>query len=203
MINCFSTIFKALTQRLKPVKCQVALTVTEKSAILEQRYAIFVEEFHFFEPKEGSERIEYDQYDEHSLLFGVWEKENLIASCRLVLPNDILGLPTLNTMIIDSEKLQNIQQTAEISRITVASDQRAFRKTIKVLQTMQKEINRVSADYGITQWIGAVGIRFLRLLNQSRLPYRSIGPLQFHVGAERYPVLLRLQDYTSSRKENR
>lgn len=185
------------------MQCKIASNETEQSAILRQRYDVFVEEFNFFTPGEDGQRIEYDPYDEHALLFGVWEQDLLIASCRLILPNNPLGLPTLNTMLIDTEKLQDIQQTAEISRITVASDQRAFRKTIKVLQTMQKEINRVSADYGITQWIGAVGTRFLRLLNQSRLPYRSIGPLQFHVGTERYPILLRLQDYTSALKENR
>jgi N-acyl-L-homoserine lactone synthetase len=179
------------------MECKMASNEMEQSAILRQRYDVFVEEFNFFAPREDGKRIEYDAYDEHALLFGVWEKDMLIASCRLILPINPLGLPTLNTMVIDSEKLQDIQQTAEISRITVASDQRAFRKTIKVLQTMQKEINRISANYEIIQWIGAVGPRFLRLLNQSRLLYRPIGPLQFHIGSERYPVLLRLQDYTA------
>jgi len=188
---------------VKSLKCHLSSSVAEQNAILRQRYDVFVEEFNFFTPREDGQRIEYDTYDDHALLFGVWEQDLLIASCRLILPNTPLGLPTLNTMVIDSEKLQDIQQTAEISRITVASDQRAFRKTIKVLQTMQKEINRVSANYEINQWIGAVGPRFLRLLNQSRLLYRPIGPLQFHVGTERYPILLRLQDYTASLKENR
>ncbi|MDD5161206.1 MAG: GNAT family N-acetyltransferase [Sulfuricurvum sp.] len=185
------------------MECRVASTEDERTAILRQRHDVFVEEFNFFVPKDDTQKIEYDQYDAYALLFGVWEKEILIASCRLILPNNPLGLPTLISMQIDPEKFQSDLKTAEISRITVASTQRAFRKTIKILQTMQKEINRISADYGIIQWVGAVGPTFLRLLNQSRLPYRPIGPLQLHIGAERYPIILILQEYISSLKENR
>jgi N-acyl-L-homoserine lactone synthetase len=185
------------------MECKVASTKSEQTAILRQRHDVFVEEFNFFTPKDDIQKIEYDQYDAYSLLFGVWEQEILIASCRLILPNCPLGLPTLTSMNIDFEKFQTDQTTAEISRITVASTQRAFRKTIKILQTMQKEITRVSSDYKIMQWVGAVGPTFLRLLNQSRLPYRPIGPLQLHIGAERYPIILTLEDYTSSLKEHR
>lgn len=183
------------------MKCQVASTVAEKNAILQQRYAIFVEEFHFFEPHDDSDKIEYDRYDEHSLLLGVWEKEKLIASCRLVLPNNILGLPTLNAMMIDSNKLKNNDKTAEISRITVAAAHRTFKNTIKIMKIMQKELYRISSDYNIMQWVGAVEPSFLRLLQHSALPYVPIGPLQHLIGADRYPVILTIRDYAVSMKE--
>lgn len=186
---------------MKSVKCQVASTVAEKNAILQQRYAIFVEEFHFFEPHDASDKIEYDRYDEHSLLLGVWEKENLIASCRLVLPNTTFGLPTLNSMIIDTNKLQSDQTTAEISRITVAAAHRTFKNTIKIMKIMQKELYRISSDYNIMQWVGAVEPSFLRLLQHSALPYVPIGPLQHLIGADRYPVILTIHDYSISMKE--
>lgn len=185
------------------MECRVASTEMERTAILRQRHDVFVEEFNFFSPKDAAQEIEYDQYDAYALLFGVWEQNSLIASCRLILPNNPLGLPTFTSMHLDSEKFQPEQTTAEISRITVASTQRAFRKTIRILQAMQKEINQISAKYDIMQWVGAVGPAFLRLLNQSRLPYRPIGPLQLHIGAERYPIILTLHDYLSSLKENR
>ncbi|MFZ3051769.1 MAG: GNAT family N-acetyltransferase [Sulfuricurvum sp.] len=185
------------------MKCSIATTEIERTAILRQRYDIFVEEFNFFTSREDGKPIEYDAYDDHALLFGVWEKDTLIASCRLVLPNDLLGLPTLNNMKIDSEKIQDDQPTAEISRITVAPSYRAFKKTIKILQTMQEAIDRTSTDHGITQLIGAVEPSFLRLLNCSSLPYRPIGPIQYLIGAERYPVILRAQEYTISLKESR
>ena len=183
------------------MKCHIASTVAEKNAILQQRYAIFVEEFNFFEPQNGSEGIEYDAYDEYSLLLGVWEHKSLIASCRLVLPNDTLGLPTLNAMIIDSVKLQNTHKTAEISRITVLATHRTFKKTIKIMQLIQKELYRISSDYNILQWIGAVEPSFLRLLQCSTLPYAPIGPLQRLIGADRYPVILTKRDYFISTKE--
>lgn len=183
------------------MKCKIASTETERTAILRQRYDIFVEEFNFFAPKDDGQRIESDKYDDYSLLLGVWEKDTLIASCRFVLPNSMLGLPTLNSMIIDSQMLRDDQLTAEISRITVASDHRMFKKTIKVLQTMQEEIDRISGNYGITQCIGAVEPSFLRLLNCSRLPYSPIGPLQYLIGAERYPVILTALNRTTSMKE--
>ena len=184
------------------MECKIASTEIEKTAILRQRYDIFVKEFNFFVPREDGQRIEYDKYDDYALLLGVWEKGDLIASCRLVLPNTILGLPTLNAMTIDSDKLQSDQLTAEISRITVASNHRMFKKTIKVLQTMQKEIDRISANRGIIQCIGAVEPSFLRLLNCSRLPYSPIGPLQYLIGAERYPVVLLAKNHTTSLNEN-
>lgn len=183
------------------MKCKIASTEIERTAILQQRYDIFVEEFGYFTPKEDGKRLEYDYYDDHALLLGVWENETLIASCRLILPNHTLGLPTLKAMLIDDEKLEKALPTAEISRITVAREHRMFKKTIKILQTMQKEINRISAEHGIVQLIGAVEPSFLRLLNFSKLPYQPIGPLQFLIGAERYPVLLRHKNFDLTLKE--
>jgi N-acyl-L-homoserine lactone synthetase len=180
------------------MECRIASSEIEKIAILQQRHDVFVEEFNFFSPH--IQGIESDQYDEYALLIGVWEKEILIASCRLILPDNPLGLPTLKSMNIDFKTFQLQKTTAEISRITISSSQRIFRKTIRIFQTMQKEINRASIDYNITQWIGAVEPTFLRLLNQSHLPYRPIGPLQLHIGAKRYPIILTLQDYTSMLK---
>lgn len=176
--------------------CRVALIDEERNAILQQRYDIFVEEFGYFIPRDDGKRLEYDSYDTHALLFGVWENDLLIASCRLVLPNSILGLPTLNALLIDAEKIQRNHPTAEISRITIAHDHRVFKKTVRILQTMQKEINRVSYEHGIVQFIGAVEPSFLRLLNFAKLPYQPIGPLQFLIGAERYPVILTPKNLT-------
>ncbi|MDD2267198.1 GNAT family N-acyltransferase [Sulfuricurvum sp.] len=178
------------------MKCTVASTEMERTAILRQRYDIFVKESGYFVPKEKDDRLEYDSYDDHSLLFGVWENGSLIASCRLVLPNSSLGLPTLKAMEIDADRIQRDQPTAEISRITIAPEHRVFRKTIKILQTMQEEINRVSSTCGIKQFIGAVEPSFLRLLNCSRLSYQPIGPLQHLIGAERYPVILTHKNLT-------
>jgi N-acyl-L-homoserine lactone synthetase len=183
------------------VKCTIASTEIEKTTILQQRYCIFVEEFGYLAPKADGKRIEYDLYDKHSLLFGVWENEILIASCRLVLPNDTLGLPTLNSMVINAGEIQTNLLTAEISRITVASEHRIFKKTIKILQIMQEEINRISAEYGIMQLIGAVEPSFLRLLNHAKLPYQPIGPLQHHIGPDRNPIILRLQNNIILMKE--
>lgn len=184
------------------LECRIALSEEEQTAILYQRYCIFVDEFNFFTPRNDGQQIEYDQYDEYSLLLGVWNKDLLVASCRLVLPNNTLGLPTLNAMIIDSKKLQDDQPTAEISRITVSSPHRTFKKTIKVLQLMQKKIDQISFDHKIIQLIGAVEPSFMRLLNCASLPYQPIGPLQYLIGAERFPVLLRVQDYTHTMKED-
>ncbi|HEX5330289.1 GNAT family N-acetyltransferase [Sulfuricurvum sp.] len=176
------------------LECKTALTEEEKEAILHQRYSIFVDEFKFFAPREDGREIEYDRYDEYSLLLGVWKKGILVGSCRLVLPNDAVGLPTLNVMRIDSEKLLHDERTAEISRITVNATYRTFKKTIKVLQIMQQKIDQIASDHNILQLIGAVEPSFLRLLNYAALPYQPIGPIQYLIGAERIPVLLTLKE---------
>ena len=176
------------------LECKTAHTPEERNAILYQRYSIFVDEFKFFDTREDGAKIECDRYDEYALLLGVWNKEVLIASCRLVLPNDAVGLPTLNAMRIDSDKLIQMGQTAEISRITVAAAYRTFKKTIKVLQTMQQKIDQIASDHNIVQLIGAVEPSFLRLLNYASLPYQAIGPLQYLIGAERFPVRMVLKE---------
>jgi len=176
------------------LECKTAFTERERHAILHQRYSIFVDEFKFFAPRDDGKEIEYDHYDEYSLLLGVWNKDVLVGSCRLVLPNDMVGLPTLNAMLIDSEKLVQNERTAEISRITVAAAYRTFKKTIEVLQIMQHKINQIASDHNILQLIGAVEPSFLRLLNYASLPYRAIGPIQYLIGAERLPVLLTLKE---------
>lgn len=169
--------------------------------ILQQRYDVFVKEFNFLTPRDDGQTIEYDKYDDCALFLGVWEHDELIASCRLILPNDTVGFPTLNRMIIDSKKLRPDQPTVEISRITVAYKHRGFKKTIKVLQTMQKEIDRISVDRGITQCIGAVDASFMKLLTYANLPYKPIGPLQHHIGPDRYPVILISDDYHAALKK--
>lgn len=177
------------------MECRLALTKTEQNAIMQQRYAVFVEEFPFFSPREDGQKIECDGYDDHAFFFGVWEKNTLIASCRLIVSDTLSGLPTFNSMTIDSAQLRSNTSTAEISRIIVVPGHRTLIKTIKILQTMQQEIHRVSAEYGIGQWIGAVEPGFLTLLNRARLPYRPIGPLQLRIHAKRYPVVLESHDY--------
>lgn len=175
--------------------CRVANNETEQTAILQQRYAIFVEEYGYLPPYDVQMRIEWDAYDEHAQLFGVWEREQLVASCRLILPNTPLGLPTIKNMVIEKDYDLKESITAEISRIAVAAGYRTFQKTRTILQHIQKSIYQFSSQLGITQWIGAIEPRFLFLLNRSNLPYRSIGPLQFLTGADRYPVALNAAEY--------
>jgi N-acyl-L-homoserine lactone synthetase len=90
---------------------------------------------------------------------------------------------------------------AEISRITVSSEHRTFKKTTKILQTMQEELCRFAVDSGIQQLIGAVEPAFLRLLNCAMLAYKPFGPLQYHIGAKRYPVFFSVQNCNSTAQE--
>lgn len=177
------------------MECKTATTEYERTAILRQRYDVFVEEFNFLPPVAEDKEVEYDQYDAYSLLLGVWEEDDLIASCRLILPNEPFGLPTLNKMIIDSPLFQRDLPTAEISRIMIAASHRRFKTSIKVLQLMQEKIDQLSVEYGIAQCIGSVEPAFLKLLHYAHLPYRPIGPLQHHIGPDRYPVILGTDDY--------
>lgn len=176
------------------IEGRIALTESERMAILRQRFDIFVEEFNFLPPREDGQRIESDQYDEYSLLLGVWEGDELIGSCRLVLPNNPLGFPALNTLVIDSTKLPADQLTGEVSRITVAAGHRTFKKSVLAIQAMQREIHRYSAVHGITQWVGAVEPSFMRLINCASVPCNPIGPLQHHIGPDRYPVIMPIRN---------
>lgn len=184
------------------MECRVAATETEKTAILEQRYAIYIEEYGFFPKREDNIRIETDRYDEYSLFFGVWEGAELIASCRLILPNTPFGLPTKTSMTITDISFDD-SFTAEISRIMVSASNRSFRKTRRILQSMQEAIQKFSSEHGITLWIGCIEPSFLHLLNHSNLPYHPIGPLQYNNKADRYPVALDAKEYLDSLRGQR
>lgn len=184
------------------MECRVAVTQADQIAILHQRYDVFVEEFHYLTPKEDNKQLEYDSYDERSLLFGVWEDEELIASCRLIFADNLFDLPTCNSLIIDSEQLQKERPTAEISRILIAHDHRVLNQTLKILHTLQEEINKVASQHSIEQLIGVVEPSFLHLLNYAHLPYIPIGPLQHHIGPDRYPVMLKLDNDIVAPKES-
>ena len=136
------------------------------------------------------------------MLFGVWERDDLLASCRLVLPINPLGLPTANALHIDPEIFQIDSHTAEISRIAIASRHRRLRQSVKILQSLRHEMIQTSIANGISHWIGAVEPSFLKLLNLSRLYFKPIGPLQNHIGLDRYPVVLSVRDCILSLKEH-
>lgn len=184
------------------MRCHLAATESAREIIHRQRYDIFVRELGYLDA-ETDKTVEKDRYDPFALLLGVWDENELIASCRIVLPECPIGLPTVNYTTLHADWNPQGHRTAEISRITVAAGHRSFKKTIKVLQTMQHEIHRLSKPRGINQWIGAVEPGFLHLLARANLPYAAIGPLQHHVGADRYPVMLTAEAYLASRSECR
>jgi len=184
------------------ITCRTASTKDDLDTILQQRYEVFVEELDFFTPPEKDTPLEYDQYDNHSLFLGVWEDSKLLASCRLIFEHDSFILPTLNAVFIDSPLYEANAKTAEISRLTIASPYRTFKKSIQIFKVMQEELDRVSVDHEINQLIASVEPTFLHLINRARLPYQSIGPLQHYIKFDRYPIILKLRDRISLSKES-
>lgn len=184
------------------ITCRTASTQEEHEAIFRQRHEVFVEEFNFLAPREDGVPIESDHYDDHSVFLGVWEEEDLIASCRLIFENNDFILPTLSKVFIDSPLFEADAKTAEISRMTIASRHRSFKKSIQIFTIMQQELDRVSAVHNVSQLIAVVEPTFLHLIHRARLPYQSIGPLQSHIGTDRCPIILKLQDRLNLAKES-
>lgn len=184
------------------ITCRTASTKDELDAILQQRYEVFVEELDFFTPPEENVPIEYDEYDDHSVFLGVWEENKLLASCRLIFEHDSFVLPTLSAVSINSPLYEPDAKTAEISRLTIASPYRTFKKSIQIFTVMQQELDRVSAVHNVSQLIASVEPTFLHLINRAHLPYQSIGPLQHYIKFDRYPIILKLQDRINLVKES-
>ncbi len=164
------------------ITCRTASTKDEREAILRQRHDVFVEELNFFIPREDGVPIEHDQYDDHAVFLGIWEKSTLIGSCRLILPNASINLPTLKAMDIDIKIFEPSTQTAEISRMTVIPPHRTLKKSIQALKAIDKEVNRIANMYNIVRLIAAVEPTFLRLLEYAKLGYRLIGSPQKYTG---------------------
>ena len=174
--------------------CKQAVLPHEIEAIFQQRYDIFVEEYGFFPTRE--ETLESDKYDEFALLFGVWDHNVLAASCRVIMPNPSLPLPTPQNLMTKPLFIAT-PRTAEISRITISKPYRGFKNAQDIFRLMQSEICKMTSRL-IDEWVGAVNPFLLKLLNKAGLPYRPIGPNQFYIGDDRVPVVLSKNDYTKS-----
>ena len=183
------------------ITCRTASTKDELDAILQQRYEVFVEELDFFTPPNENIPLEHDCYDDHSVFLGVWEDNELLASCRLIFGNDAVTLPTVDAVFIDSPLYETNAKTAEISRLTIATPHRSFKKSIQIFTVMQQELDRIAVEHQLTQLIASVEPTFLHLINRAHLPYQSIGPLQHYIKFDRYPIILKMENRINLFKE--
>jgi acyl homoserine lactone synthase len=145
------------------------------------RYQIFSQQLKW--TKENPERMERDEYDEGAIFLGVFGKEKRLAAfLRLLPPEKPFMLEKVFSMLVGADHvIRHLDDTAEISRLCVASDAR--HGTI----SCSFGVNGITLLLykGVYHWCMGNAIRYLYLVVEPKLlrflkikgyPCRSIGP---------------------------
>ena len=175
------------------------------------RYQVFCEERMRFDPKAHSNRLEEDNYDEHSLQTLLKDKVSgeYIATARLILsrePGNNFSYPLeecitrYNHVAIDMIKTLPKFNTAEVSRFAISKHYRQSLKRVSnaangarnamgaanfdclVTVGLIKSLIKMSAENNVTNWLAFMEPSLLRLLSRLGIHFETHGPLINHCG---------------------
>lgn len=115
----------------------------EIDAMYKLRYRVYCEEYHFLDPAKFPNKMEIDEFDEHSeYVVAIKNEKDIIGCVRLIKPND-KKFPTEEGFHVTNLDKNN---TVEISRLIV---EKPYRST-KVGIGLYRGIYRVCAELGYT-----------------------------------------------------
>ncbi|MGQ7261702.1 PEP-CTERM/exosortase system-associated acyltransferase [Vreelandella sp. V005] len=137
----------------------IAKTPQEKKRALELRHKVFLEELRYKMKEDKIQRIETDEYDEHSLHCLIEHRRSgLLAGCmRLIIPSDdteskfyklpveIQGKHSLNHKIIHPAKMPKLQ-ICEVSRLAISQNFRSYHTLKKGNREELEEVKFTSEE---------------------------------------------------------
>lgn len=184
------------------------------------RYKVYCDEWGFEKPGDHPEGIETDEYDEHSVHFAAFRKDDdsMIGTVRLI-QSSALGLPMLKHCALDIDpSVYNNTIVGEISRLAISKelrrrgpDKALYDDGIRELEEesvplsvkeRRKDENAIvlglyrclykeSLEKGITHWYAVMARGLYLLLKKIAIIPCQIGPeVQYH--GLRAPYLLDL-----------
>lgn len=109
---------------------------------------------------------DYDKYDDYAVIFGAFEKGELISTCRLILPNDSFMLEEDFAAALKGKSVLKSPQHAEISRMCVNPMEKNSRKTICAEFLLYRFMYRWSRSHGIRYWYFCVRPNYYKKLNR-------------------------------------
>jgi predicted GNAT family N-acyltransferase len=192
-----------LIARAAPVRFVAASSAAEQRQIFALRYATVVEEG-WASATEYPDGLERDAFDASAVHIGGWQDAELVASARLVFPEQGRKLPTELEFALTIEPEGEV---VDIGRAIVAKAYRSSDHTLfgALLARCWLEIR----ERGYMDLCGAASGWRLERYRQFGLPLRIIGPSRQYWGDERFPVFLEgcefatfAQPYTAARPGN-
>jgi len=211
-LNCYTLLiffnfFKFNFIKMIQFKFKKVTGEDELKEIFKLRYKVYCEEWGFENPSEHPERLEFDEFDKHSIHFAAIEEDanQLIGTVRIIL-NSEKGFPIERHCKIDTD-LTHIKRDkiGEISRLAISKVYRrrledhftyeAISKTYQDLHKVPYERRRrqeiviglykciyvESKRIGLTHWYAIMGQGLFLLLQRMGIAFKSIGPeINYH-----------------------
>ncbi len=171
------------------------------------RYQVYCVERGFLPSSDYPDRLEIDEFDEHSVHLGVLNAQgNLVGTARLVQPS-AAGLPMFPRCSLFSDvpflnqSRARIVETGRlaISRQTSASERRMGNHI--VLQIF-KGVYQASKRHGFTHWVAATEKSLQRLMARYGFPWKAVGPEAEYHGIVA-PYLLNVEEFDGVILSNR
>lgn len=116
-------------------------------------------------PEVNAQR-DYDKYDDFAVVFGVFENDELISTCRLVLSNDKFMLEEDFAAALKGEPVLKSPLHAEISRMCVNPLESNSRKSICAEFLLYRFMYRWSRSIGIRYWYFCVRPNYYKKLHK-------------------------------------
>lgn len=166
----------------------------------ELRYKLRVVRYGWFaSPREGV-KLEYDEYDSHSVHFGVFDREGEInAYSRLILPAMHGGLQIFDEFesLLDPKLRPHwpLDNSAEVSALLVSEE---FQHPVGYRHTIAQWLYKIMGQWSIVNkrrfWYAVAEKRFIRALRHQSFPFTIIGQGKLYKGALTHPAALDLED---------
>lgn len=166
----------------------------------ELRYKLRVVRYGWSKPSSAGSNLEYDEYDSHSIHFGVFNSEgDLNAYSRLILPSNHGGMQIFdefNSLLFPELKPNwPIDNSAEVSALLVSEE---FQHPTGYRHTIAQWLYKIMGQWSIVNkrrfWYAVAEKRFIRALRHQSFPFSIIGEGKLYKGAVTYPAALDLED---------
>jgi N-acyl-L-homoserine lactone synthetase len=171
----------------------------ERILFEELRYEYWVEEFNYLQADEKTNKREADQFDEHSVHFGVFDSQNsLVGYSRFILPgkHGLQVQKEFGKLISSfSSNRNSIKQSVESSRLIVRRELGKDRH--QVAQLIYKMKYRFMKRNQYRYWYHISELKLIRALKRQMYPFRVIGEGKEYQNGICYPAIMDIQEVDS------
>jgi N-acyl-L-homoserine lactone synthetase len=152
---------------------------SELQELFKLRYQVYCEEYRYLDKNHYPNKIETDEFDNHSIHFILKDRKGNIAATARMIMNSEAGFPIEKHFQINLRvPTTNRNTIAEISRLIVA---RKYRKKFLLLALI-KGMFVFAHSKGISHVYSVLDDKLFPTLSKIGLPFKKIGPTSVYQG---------------------